>query len=321
MKHTWQITFILLIMFLVTQLIGLVVIKADIFSIEVNGTIQRNPQLSWIQPIEPKTQAEFWDIFFKGIIPAFILSIFLFFILSKFKIASVLRTWFFVVVVLAIFLSVYAFEKLAPFIINPTLALIIPLIVSLPLAFYKIFKRNLLVHNLTELMVYPGIAAVFVPILNVWTIIILLLLISAYDIYAVWHSKFMQKMAKFQINELKFFAGFFVPYLGKKERESIRLIKQRYKKKEIPENVLKRKKIKVSLAILGGGDVIFPIIAAGIFLKTFNLASALLVTAGATLALAFLFGVARKGKFYPAMPFLTTGIFAGMLVGWIISLI
>ena len=88
------------------------------------------------------------------------------------------------------------------------------LIVALPLAYIKIFKRHPLVHNITELMIYPGIAAVFIPILGILGIIIVLLAISLYDIWAVWKSEVMQKMAKYQIEKLKFFTGFFVPYAG-----------------------------------------------------------------------------------------------------------
>jgi len=323
MKHTWKITAILLTMFIVTQLIGLAVIHADIFhlEVEVNGTIQKvsNPQLSWIEPPEPRTQTEFGSILF-SIAIAFVIAIIAIFLLSKIKIAYLLRYWFFAVVVLAIFLCIYAFEKLVPWVINPQIAFIIPLLIAIPLAFFKIFRQHIIIHNLTELMVYPGIAAIFVPILNIWTIIIFLIAISAYDIWAVWHSGFMQKMAKFQINKLKLFAGFFVPYAGEKQRKDIKLLRQKYQNKKIPESVIKKKKIRVSLAILGGGDVIFPIIAAGIFLRFFGIIPALIVTLFATLALLFLFILAKKGKFYPAMPFITSGIFVGMLIGWLVTL-
>lgn len=303
MKHTWKITIILLTMFLVTQIIGLAVIHAYVSQELPYG----------MQPPALETQKDFFSMLpMIGI--AFVIAIFLVILLTKIKAALFLRLWFFVVVILAVGITLNSLF----FYFEIPYTAIIAAVIALPLAFFKIFKRNLLVHNITELMIYPGIAAVFVPILNIWTVIILLILISAYDIYAVWHSGFMQKMAKFQINELKFFAGFFVPYLSKKERKKIRTLKQKYKKKQIPEKVLKKKKIQVSLAILGGGDVIFPIIAAGIFLNAFGLISALLITICATIALAGLFIAARRGKFYPAMPFLTAGIFAGMLLSWLI---
>lgn len=306
MKHTWQITAILLTMFLATQLIGLAVVHTYLIG----------PELPYgMEPPEVKPVEGFSSIIF-----AFVIAVLLMFLLMKFNFKTVLRVWFFVVVILAIGITINSLL----FYFGLPYASLIAALIALPLAFFKIFKRNLLVHNITELMIYPGIAAVFVILfsswgsLGIWFIIILLILISAYDIYAVWHSGFMQKMAKFQINQLKFFAGFFVPYLGKKERKKVKALRQKYKEKQIPQKVLKKKKIQVSLAILGGGDVIFPIIAAGIFFKVFGLISALFITAGATLALLALFATARKGKFYPAMPFLTAGIFIGMLLSWLI---
>jgi len=316
-------------MFLITQLIGLTVIHADIFHLqaEVNGTVQtvQNPQLAWIAPPEDVTPG----VSVSSIVIGFIIAIALIFILSKVKATLFLRLWFFTVVIIAIFLSIYAFEKLVPWVISPNLAIIIPLIIAVPLAVFKIFKRNMVIHNLSELLIYPGIASVFVaflyyapnPSLSIIAIVFILLALSAYDMYAVWHSGFMQKMAKFQINELKFFAGFFVPYMDKKQKKKVKALKQKYKKKQIPEKAIKEKKIQVSLAILGGGDVIFPIIAAGIFLNIFGWCAALFVTLFASLALLALFTSARKGKFYPAMPFLSAGIFVGMLAGWLVSLI
>jgi len=315
MKHNPKIIILLLAMFVVTQFIGLAVLHADIFHLEqeVNGTIETvpNPHLSWIQPPEVETQKESFSML-GSLIFAFIIAISLLILLSKFKIRFILKAWFFLVVCIALFLTIYAFEKLVPFAIPSNLALIIPIIIALPLAFIKIFKREFLVHNFTELLIYPGIAAVFVPILNLYTIIIFLILISVYDIWAVWHSGIMQKMAKYQINKLNIFPGFFVPYVSKKIRSKI---------KKMKKSELKTKRIKVNVAILGGGDVIFPIITAGVVLKTWGFLPALFVIAGATLGLCYLFFFSEKRKFYPAMPFITTGIFAGMVLSYLIFLI
>ncbi|GAF76907.1 unnamed protein product, partial [marine sediment metagenome] len=269
-------------MFVITQFIGLVVLHADPFHLEqeVNGTIQKvsNPALSWIQPPEIKTQQESLNML-TGLILAFIIAISLFFLLTKFKIEFVLKTWFFIVVFIALFITFYSFGKFTS--IPPNWALIIPIILALPLAFIKIFKREFLVHNFTELLIYPGIATIFVPILNIYTLIILLILISIYDMWAVWHSGIMQKMAKYQINKLNIFSGFFVPYTDKKTKQKIKLLKEKYKDKKILNKNLKIQNIKINIAMLGGGDVIFPLIASGIMLKVLGLPSALFVTAGA----------------------------------------
>ena len=134
----------------------------------------------------------------------------------------------------------------------------------------------------------------------------------------------MQKMAKYQINNLKIFTGFYIPYADKKQKEKINRIKDKYKNKDdkFLEKEFKKAKVKVNLAILGGGDVIFPIITAGVFYKVYqSIVPAFIISVFATLALLGLFILARKGKFYPAMPFLTIGMYLGMILIWILTLI
>jgi len=254
-------------------------------------------------PPEPQKESDFYTSFLPSIIIAFIIAISLLFFLTKFNAEFILKIWFFLVVIIALGITLTSFIsewKYAP---------LYALILAVPLAFIKIYKRNIVVHNITELFIYPGIAAVFVPILNIWTIVALLILISIYDMWAVWHSGIMQKMAKYQINKLKIFSGFFVPYISRSVRDKI---------KKMSKKDLVKKKIKVNLAILGGGDIIFPIITAGVVLKTLGLGSALLVTLGATIGLASLFFYAEKKKFYPAMPFISAGIFIAMIVSYLL---
>ena len=305
MKHNIKITTILILMFLVTQLIGLFVISTY---------TQTKLPYGMEPPEEVKEKPRGLEI-----IVAFAIAITLFFLLIKLNAETFIRLWYFVVTVIALSLTLNAvIFKFDIFNYGNFLAVII----ALPLAYIKIFKRNIIVHNLTELLIYPGIAAVFTTLLNVPWIIILLLVISIYDIWAVWHSQFMQKMAEFQINKLRFFTGFFVPYANKKQRMKIKLLREKYvNKPDLLEKQFKKAKIKVNLAILGGGDVIFPIIAAGVFYKVFGIGSSLIITVFSTLALLGLFIMARKGKFYPAMPFITAGIYLGMIVSWFVYLV
>jgi len=312
MKHNLKITSIILGMFLLTQFIGIIVLTADPLKVEavIDGNIETisNPYLSWIDPPEAESQKDFIFLFSQLVI-VFIIAIFLLFFLMKFKIEIFLRIWFFVVVSIALFLSFIAFEKIMPYTIELKTALIVALFLAILLAYFKIYKRNLLVHNLTEFLIYPGIAVIFVPILNVFTIISLLVLISVYDMWAVWHSGIMQKMAKYQIQKLNLFSGFFVPYVSKKVR---------LKLKKMKKSELKKKKIKVNVAILGGGDIIFPIITAGVMSNALGMISAILVILGATVGLAYLLYSSEKKKFYPAMPFISAGIFAGILISYLL---
>ena len=296
MKHNLKITLILLAMFIVTQFIGLYV---------VNHYTTSGEGLPYGMETPPIEQEKDFYYVFPSLLIAFIIAISLLIFLNKLQWDFILKLWFFVVVVIALGIT------LTVPIFSLKYASLIAFIIALPLAWEKIYGRNLIVHNATELLIYPGIASVFVPILNIWTIVILLIIISIYDVWAVWHSGIMQKMAQYQIQKLNVFSGFFIPYASKKVREKIKAMKKNLSKKQ-----LEKKKIKINIAILGGGDVIFPIITAGVVLRVWGLIPALLVIAGATLGLAYLFFLAEKKKFYPAMLFISAGIFLGMLISW-----
>jgi len=304
-------------MFFLTQLIGLGVVYSYTPVIEqvmINGTLQNvtiNPLPYGMEPPPIERQVDFF-MMLPYIIIAFVIAILFVFLLTKFKAKIFMRLWFFLVVILVLGITLNAvLMRFTPY------SSLIALAIALPLAIFKIFKRNMLVHNITELMVYPGIAVVFIPLLNVWTIILLLIAISLYDMWAVWHSGFMQKMAKFQMDELKIFAGFFVPYLSKGQKQKIKKLKEQEKLAKTKTG--QPKTMKVSVAILGGGDVVFPIITAGVIMRTLGLFPALIVSICATLALATLFYYSKKGKFYPAMPFITAGLFVGIILAYLVA--
>jgi len=206
-KHKTSITIILLSMFFITQLIGIFVIGAYLprQSVQViNGTEQNvtiTPQLPYgMQPPEMKPNDAL--SFLVSLIISFVFAIVLIFVLMRIKAALFIRIWFFVVVIIALGITITSFISLSP-LRGLWYIPYISLLIALPLAIYKIFRRNIIVHNATELMIYPGIAAVFIPLLNIkWTVIILLL-ISLYDMWAVWHSQFMQKMRQLHIEVQK----------------------------------------------------------------------------------------------------------------------
>jgi presenilin-like A22 family membrane protease len=169
---------------------------------------------------------------------------------------------------------------------------------------------------------YAGIAVLLVPIFDVFWAVMLLLAISVYDMYAVWKSKHMVKMAKFQ-TQSNIFAGLLIPYKVKAGK-SIPQIKSKTKNIRLASS--KAGKTETKTAILGGGDVAFPLIFAGVIMENllmqglskgtaFLEASIIILTT--TIALALLFFFAKKDKFYPAMPFIS----AGCLVGWVIVML
>jgi len=315
MKHNLKVTAIILGMFILTQFIGIYVVNyySPVKIINGNPTNVKAPNLPFgLETPQLKGTGDFSQAFI-SILFAFLIAISLLFFLSKFNAAFFLKLWFFFVVAIALGISFNVF--LLNFIssnINFLTSIPLPWIIALTLgiifAFIKIYRRDFFTHNLTELLIYPGIAAVFVPMLNIYTISLLLIVISIYDMWAVWHSGIMQKMAKYQIQKLNIFSGFFVPYTSKKIKLKI---------KKMKKSELKKKKIRINLAILGGGDIIFPIIAAGVMLKTLGLIPSIFVIIGATLGLGSLLFFSEKKKFYPAMPFISAGIFAGIVLGYL----
>jgi len=311
MKHNTRVTAILVTMFLVTQLIGLFVV-----SVYSNGLML---------PFGMEPPAEIEEASLAGglgsIAVAFVFAVALFLILMKINAKTFIRLWYFLVTVIALGLSFHVFLYKLGFEIQ-----LVTLAIAIPLAYAKVFRRNVYVHNFTELLVYPGIAAVLISFLNnvfgdraLIAMVVILFLLSLYDMWAVWHVGFMQKMAEFQMNELNFLAGFFIPYADKKNKAKIKILKEKYKGDDVKlEKHFKKSKIKVSLAILGGGDIIYPIITAGLFYQVYGLWSALLIAVLATVALTLLFTLAKKGKYYPAMPFITAGLYLGMGLSWLL---
>lgn len=325
-KHNIKIAILILSMFILAQLIALYVVNfyspvRVVNSVQVN--VSNSTQLPFgLQPPPVNQQVNVWQTLLY-IIPAFAIAISLFFVLSRLKAEIVLKGWFFIVVAIALSVSLISFLPQWSYIWAVALG------ISLVLTFFKIYQRNIIVHNFTEVLIYPGIAAIFVAMLSspenpnrgIYSMIALLILISVYDMWAVWHSGVMQEMAKYQINKLKIFSGFLIPYISKRSMSRIRKVKSSGSKI--------KPKVKTSVAGLGGGDIVFPAITAGVVLERFGFTkipglslsvpiASLIVVVGAALGLSYLLFIPKKDRFYPAMPFISAGLFVAIGVCYLI---
>lgn len=286
MKHTWQVTLFLVVIFLGAQVIGLLVTNAYI---DVEQTTETGEVVFEDLPLgleRPEVEQGHNLLIF--VIAAILIGTILLLLLIRFKVGILWKIWFFVAIWLTL---TVAFGAFIPSIAAGVLAF--------ALAGWKVLRPNVIVQNLTELFVYGGLAAIFVPIKS-FTIpiaVMLLILISAYDMYAVWKSKHMIKLAKFQSSQ-KMFAGLLVPYKLPKGMKKV-------KKKA------KGKLVKIKTAVLGGGDIGFPLIFAGVVMKQFGFWKALIIPVFVAVALFLLFYYSKKDKFYPAMPFVTIGCLVG----------
>ncbi|MFT4311146.1 MAG: presenilin family intramembrane aspartyl protease [Candidatus Woesearchaeota archaeon] len=160
-------------------------------------------------------------------------------------------------------------------------------------------------QNLSELLIYAGLAIFLVPMLNLLTISLLLVVISLYDAFAVWKSGHMIKMAKFT-SKSNHFPGISLNYYSPKK-----------KNRSIKNKVSGQNK---KTGVLGGGDVVFPLLFSGtlyvslLSTSSFAFALALIPSLFASLALLYLLFFSEKDKFYPAMPYISSGLFFGYLV-------
>ncbi len=194
-------------------------------------------------------------------------------LLLKFELFTIWKLWFLLSVFFTLLVSfaVFVSEYVAIFL-------------AIAFALWRVFKPNVYVHNFTEIFIYGALAAIFVPLLTVFSVAILLVLISIYDYIAVRKTKHMVTLAKSQ-GKAKVFAGLLVPY-------------------------------KKSVAILGGGDMGFPLLFAAVAMVQYDLGlldwRTYLIPFFAGMMLFALFTKGDKKKFYPAMPYLTLGCFLGL---------
>ena len=288
MKHNYQVIFLLISLFLLSQITGLYLLNQSLETVEENGVfyLEYEPTALGERPDASPEATLLMIIIGLTIGTALLL------LLIKYNKVNIWRYWFFLgtTVMIALALSV---------LINTLLAWILAVII----ATLRIKKTNIITQNLAEVLMYAGLAVFIVPLLNIPIMIILLILISIYDMYAVWKSKHMIRMAEFT-SKSQLFPGLSLKY------------------NENSESVKKSRKTKKT-GMLGGGDVAFPLLFTGVVMtslieqgvtKTMAFQQSLIITLTTAIALMLLLILGQKQKFYPAMPFITLGLIIGFLL-------
>jgi presenilin-like A22 family membrane protease len=304
-KHSLSITTLLVVLFLVAQVVGISLLLKDIQEVrQVDGKLVIEHRAVALGE-RPETQGFTSFIY---LLLGVAIGTALVLLLIKFSAFRLWKIWF----LIAIWVSTtIAFGVILP----ATIAVILCLI----LAVWKVFWPNPVVHNVTEIFMYAGLAVLLVPIFTLFWVTMLLLVVSVYDIIAVWYSKHMVVMAEAQTKS-NLFAGLYIPKSGGTPKI------QHVPSPKTPHSP----PVKASAAILGGGDIAFPLIFSGVAMdwliinhqpKMNAFFSTLIITLFATVALALLFYYAKKDKFYPAMPFLTAGCLVGLGVIVILQII
>jgi presenilin-like A22 family membrane protease len=300
MKHTWTRTLALLLLFLGAQLIGLIALTRyiDIDTTALTGvTVVHEEKYLFLPPQIPEGYSWLYILGAVGIGTGLAL------LIIRFRRLRLWKLWFFLSVLLTLSLGFFPFIEwlaLAWGVLPDAGAVMIASVAAaFVFAIWKLFFPNPIVYNFTELFVYSGVAALLVPILNLLSVVLLLLAISAYDVWAVFKTKHMVSMATFQA-EAKTFAGLMIPPMRKKgSKPGVKL----------------SMKGGSQAAILGGGDIAFPMLFSGVVLKlTASFFSAFLISIFAAAGLLTLFMIAKKHRFYPAMPFVTAGCLIGLAI-------
>ncbi len=304
MKHTLRVTLLIVALFLAAQLVGLATVNKHI-------EVSTEPDTGKVVVVHPDTvlgpppEVENKSGSFLIIGLLVLVGTALLLLIIRYRVYRVWKAWFIIAVwaTMAVAFGVY-------------IDWIVAAALALGLALWKVYRPNVFIYNLTEVFVYTGIAILILPILNLFAAFGLLILISLYDMYAVWHSKHMVRMAQFQ-TQTKVFAGLLVPYSNSSKGKKA----GRGKKKSWI-------KAKSRSAILGGGDIAFPLlfsaavmehfITSGGFSKAAAMGAAGIISATAAASLFLLLAKAEDKKFYPAMPFLSMGCFAGYLITFLI---
>jgi len=314
MKHSVKITSLLLLFFLLSQILGLGLISLSSNQKLIVQNGQKHVQVNYKETAlgeRPTFNEDYGAVIYLLIGVTFGTLI----LLGLMKIKFGGKLWKYWYLLSVAFAMTIAFGVFLP----PTIALLAGLI----LGFLKIKKPNFWLHNITELFMYAGLGVLLAPMFTVVWATVLLVIISLYDMYAVWKSKHMIRLAKFTVKN-KLFAGILVQY--KQTKNKIKLVSskpQSQKNVEVEKISKPKRQGTIKQALLGGGDIVFPLIFAGAvftqllkqgFSSIVAFFSALTISVITMISLYLLFLLGKKDRFYPAMPFVSAGCFVGYFV-------
>ena len=327
MKHTLKVTILLILFFFMAQFVGLLIINQYIDhkrTLETKEIVFKPLPYGFERPEVTNQSTSFIYITI-----AIIIGTFLVLMLVRFKKQFIWRYVFLFAVWSTLSIAFSAF-------INAVVAAVLALIISI----LRVYKPNLVIQNVSEIFIYGGLAASVVNIFNLFAAFMLLIVISIYDFIAVFKTKHMITLANFQ-SKSKVFAGLLIPYAQENQRFSGHQKSEEYErvrrahsqvtgffsekgKVQIANPNLKPKPgtKKSRVAVLGGGDIGFTLIFAGVVMKGLMLNEPVLVGFLKTLIIPIFVSMAllvlllngQQNKFYPAMPVLSLGCFLGYLV-------
>lgn len=205
-------------------------------------------------------------------------------------------------------LSIYVFYPLILKLVVSSLASLALSITAASVLIVALVKKpEWYVINAIAILTGVGAIAMLGISLDIWIIIVLLIVMAAYDAFSVYKTKHMIDLAD-NVMDLKLPVLFVIP-----KRRGYSLLKERKRLKQKLKDKEKREAY-----FLGVGDIVFPgILAVAAFHSLANngLAIALSVLAGTIAGFIALMTFVIKGNPQAGLPFLCSGAIIGYLVG------
>lgn len=176
------------------------------------------------------------------------------------------------------------------------------------LAVARFWKRDMLLRNALDTVPFAGAGALFGTLLGFQAVLVFAALLAVYDYVAVNRIGHMVTLAR-------------------EGAESGTLMGFQYPKNDVEVSPGSGGSAaeggKVSVGMLGGGDVVMPIVLAVAVIPLFGVGAAISVAAGSTAALfVFLTFIQQKEteRFYPAIPVVGSGAVLGLMLFIVVSL-
>ncbi len=218
---------------------------------------------------------------------------FLMLMLYKYSFGALITLWFYSALGITLLLFFTSF-----------LPALIGLAITAVLLVYRIKSDSLWTRNIIDIFSYAGAGAFFGTMIGPLPAFIFLAALAAYDVLSVFYTGHMISLAEEGMDSDTFMGVIYPKEDKKTEKADI--------KREAEKDAE-----KVKLGVLGGGDIIAPMIFSISLLNLFGILSSLLTSIGALGVLYTLFIVMHEDSFYPAIPF----VGAGAIIGFLLSLI
>ena len=180
---------------------------------------------------------------------------------------------------------------------------LVPAMLATILTIWKIFRPSILNQNIAVISTVSGVGALLGASLGILPVLVFMIILSIYDFVSVFITKHMVYMAK---------------ALTERPTAFTAAVPHTLKGYKVSKSGMGK---KIHVFQLGAGDILIPLLFSVSVLKTFSLTNSIFVIFGSAIALGLLISyvMKRPGKALPALPFVSLGGMAGLLLSFLIG--